>query len=56
MLFFCNNTILSCSFFFSLIIDFLIPKVFLQIYNPIAGLVMPIGIPTIDKKVEIETH
>ena len=45
---FANNIILSCFFFFFLIIDlyFLIPAVIAQIFNPIAELVIPIGIPS----------
>ena len=41
-----------------LIIDlyFLIPEVIVQIFNPIAGLVIPIGIPSKQAKAEIETH
>ena len=43
-----NNTILSCFFFLFLIIDlyFLIPAVSAQVFDPIAELVIPIGIPT----------
>ena len=55
---FANNTILSCFFFFFfLIIDlyFLIPAVIAQIFNSIAGLVIPIGIPTKEAKAEMET-
>ena len=54
---FANNTILSCFFFFFLIIDlyFLIPAVITQILNPVAELVMPIGILTKEAKAEIET-
>ena len=49
---FANNTILSCFFFFFLIIDlyFLTPAVIAQIFNPIAGLVIPIEIPTKEAK------
>ena len=55
---FANNTIFSCFFFFFLIIDlyFLIPVVITQIFNPFAELVIPIGIPTKEAKVEMETH
>ena len=54
---FAHNTILSCFFFF-LIIDlyFSIPAVIAQIFNPIAELVIPIGIPTKEAKAEMETH
>ena len=49
---FANNTVWSCFFFFFLIIDlyFLIPAVIAQIFNPIAELVIPIGIPTKEAK------
>ena len=55
---FASNTILSCFFFFFLIIDlyFLIPTVIAQIFNPIEELVIPIGIPTKEAKAEVETH
>ena len=45
-------------FFFSLFIDiyFLIPAVIAQIFNPIAEVTIPIGIPTKEVKEEIETH
>ena len=53
---FANNTILSCFFFSFLIIDlyFLIPAAVAQIFNPIAELVIPIGIPIKESKAEIE--
>ena len=53
---FANNTILSCFFFFFLIINicFLIPAVIAQIFNPIAELVIPIGIPNKEPKAEIK--
>ena len=55
---FANNTILSCFFFFFLIIDlyFLIPAVITQIFNPIAAVTIPIKIPTKEAKLEMETH
>ena len=55
---FANNNILSCFIFFFLIIDspFLIPTTIAQIFNPIAVLVIPIGIPTKEAKAEIEIH
>ena len=55
---FASNNILSCFFFFFLIIDlyFLIPTVIAQIFNPIEELVIPVGIPTKEAKAEIETH
>ena len=55
---FANNTILSCFFFFFLIIDlyFLIPAVIAQIFNPIAELVLPKGIQSIEVKSETEMH
>ena len=45
-------------FLFFLIINlyFLIPAVITQIFNPIAELAIPIGIPTKEAKAEIETH
>ena len=53
-----NDTTLSCLFFFFLIIDlyFLIPAVIAQIFNPVAGLVIPIGISIKEAKAETETH
>ena len=55
---FANNTILSCSFLFSLIIDlyFLLPAVITEIFNPIVELTIPIGIPTKKRKTEMETQ
>ena len=55
---FANNTILSCFFFFFLIIHlyFLIPAVVQQISNPIAEIVISIGIPNKEAKAEMETH
>ena len=55
---FANTTILSCFFFFFLIIDlyFLIPAAIAQIFNPFAKLVTPIGIPSKEAKGEIEIH
>ena len=51
-----NNTILSCFFFFILIIDlhFLIPAVTGQIFNPIGELVNSKRIPSKEEKAEIE--
>ena len=53
---FANNTIISCSFLFFLIIDLhvLIPAVIAQIFNPIAEHVILIGIPSKEAKAEIE--
>ena len=34
---------------------FLIPAVIIQVFNPIAELVIPIGIPTEEAKAEMET-
>ena len=58
ILVFANNTILLCSFFFVLIIDlqFLIPAVVTQVFNPIAELVISIGILNKEQKAEIEIH
>ena len=55
---FASNTILSCFFIFFVIIDlyFLISAVIAQMFNPIAELVIPIGIPTEEAKAEMETH
>ena len=55
---FANNTILSSFFFFFLIIDlyFLIAAVVAQIFNPIAEIIIAIGIPTKEAKSEIEIH
>ena len=55
---FASNTILSCLFFFFLIIDiyFLIPGVTAQIFNPIVELVIRNGIPTKEAKSEMETE
>ena len=52
---FAKNTTLSCFFFFFLIIDlyFLIPAVVAQIFNPIAELIIPVGIPIKEGKAEI---
>ena len=57
-LYFANNTILSCFFPFFLVIDlyFLIPAVIVQMFNPIAELVIPTGIPTKEEKADVETH
>ena len=45
-------------FFFFLIIHlyFLIPAVIAQIFNPIAELIIPIGMPVIEAKAEMETQ
>ena len=53
---FADNAMLSCFFFFSLIIElyFLIPAVITQTFNPIAELVIPIGIVTKEAKREME--
>ena len=55
---FASNSILSCFFLFFLIIDlyFLINVVNAQIFNPIAEIVIPIGIATKETKAEIEIH
>ena len=52
-----SKAILLCFFFF-LIIDLylLIPAVIAQIFNPIAKIVIPIGVPTKEAKAEIDTH
>ena len=55
---FASNTVLSCFFFFSLIIDlyFLIPAAIAKIFNPVAELVILIGILSKEAKAEIEIH
>ena len=55
---FASNTILSCFFFLFLFVDlyFLIPAVIAQIFNPIAELVIPIGLPRKETKAEIEIN
>ena len=55
---FANSTLLSCFFFFFLIIDLylLIPAAIAQIFNPTVQVVIPIGIPSKGAKVEIEIH
>ena len=55
---FANSTILSCFFFFFLIIDlyFLIPVVIAQIFNPIAELVIHIETLIKEAKSELEIH
>ena len=45
-----NNTSLSCFFFLIIDLYFLTPAVIAQIFNPIAGLVIPIEIPTKEAK------
>ena len=55
---FANNTILACFFFLFLITDLsaLIAAVIAQIFNPIAELVIPVGLPTKEAKADMETH
>ena len=55
---FVNKTILKCFLFFLLIIDlyFLIHAFIAQFINPIAELVIPIGIPSKEAKLKIEIH
>ena len=54
---FANNTAYHAfSIFLFIDLYFLISAVITQICNPIAELVIPIGIPTKEKKAEIETH
>ena len=55
---FANNAILSCFFFFFLLIDlyFLIPAAIAQIFNPVVELVLPIGISRKEAKPKIEIH
>ena len=52
-----NNILLSFLFsFFIIDLYLLISIVIVQIFNPIAELVIPIGIPTKEEKTEIETR
>ena len=57
-LIFANNTILSCLFLFSVIIDlyFLIPVLIAQFFIPIAELEIPIGTPTNEANAVTETQ
>ena len=57
-LYFTNNIVLPCFFFFFLIIDvyFLFPAGIAQIINPIAKLVILIGIPCKEAQAEIQIH
>ena len=54
---FANGTILLCVFFFLIIhLHFLIPAIIAQIFNPIAELVNPNGIPNKEANAEIEIY
>ena len=55
---FASNTILSCFFLFFIFIDlcFLILAAIMQIFTPIAELVISLEIPTKKAKAEMETH
>ena len=53
---FANNIILLCFFFLIIDLYFLIPAVIAHIFNPIAELVIPLGIPVREAKAEIEIH
>ena len=55
---FANDLILSCLFLHFLFIDLnvLIPAIIIQIFNLIAELVIPIGVPTKESKGEMEIH
>ena len=55
---FADNTILSCLFFLFFIFDFyfLVTTTIAQIFNPIAELLVPIGIPRKEAKAVIEIH
>ena len=55
---FATNTILSYFFFsfFIFSLQFLIPAVVAQIFNPIAKIVILIGIPTKEAKAEMEIN
>ena len=53
-----SNTILSCFLFFFVIIDLylILPAVIAQVFNPIAELIIPVGISTKETKQEIEIN
>ena len=55
---FANENVLPSFFLFFLIIDlyFLIPTVITQIFNAIAELVIPIGIPTKEANAGMKIH
>ena len=55
---FANNTTLSCFFIFFLVIDlyYLITTAIAQIFNPIAELIIPKGIPSKEAKAELEIY
>ena len=55
---FARNAILSRLFFFFLIIDlyFLVPAVIAEMFNAIAELVIPLGIPIKEAKTEIQIN
>ena len=53
---FANSTILSCFCFLIIDLYFLISAVIAQNFNPIAELVLPIGIPSKEEKADIEIH
>ena len=42
---FANNPILWCFFFLNIDLYFLVPLLIQQIFNPIAELIFPMGIP-----------
>ena len=53
---FANNIILLCFFFLIIDLYFLIPAVIAHIFNPIAELVIPLGVPIREAKADIEIH
>ena len=53
---FANNIILLCFFFLIIDLHFLIAAAIAQIFNPIAELIIPIGIPTKEAKEEMEIY
>ena len=53
---FASNTTSSCFSFLIIDLYFLIPTVIAKIFNPVAELVTPIGIPTKEDKAEMETN
>ena len=55
-LYFADKTILSCFFFLIIDLHCLIPKAIAQTFEPIADLIIPIGIPSKKANAEIEIH
>ena len=53
---FANNTILLCFFFLIIDLYWLIAAAIAQMFNPMAELVIPTGIPSKEAKADIEIH